>query len=136
MVVSLGPPKRRLSKFKQKGLDWEITVNEIPKPHMEGFNVRDDDERYIFVYILTKKEQTDFKVATIKPSEEVEEPILDPDAIDVFEWPGEIVARRKEYLDNLKAKLLPVEAYKTLTLQKERRKEMLKQLKAKLLPCS
>ncbi len=136
MVVSLGPPKRRLSKLKQQGLDWEITVNEIPKPHMEGFNVRDDDERYIFVYILTKKEQTNFKVATIKVSEEVEEPILDPDAIDVFEWPGEIVARRKEYLNNLKAKLLPVEAYKTLTLQKARRKEMLKQLKAKLLPCS
>ena len=136
MIISLGPPKRRLSKLKQPGLDWQIIVNEIPKPNMDGFNVRDDDERYIFVYILTKKLQTDFKVASTKIIEEVEEPPLDPDAIDVFEWPGEIEARRKKYLTHLKTKFLPVEAYKTINEAKQKRKEVLKQLKLKLLPCS
>lgn len=32
IAVSLGPPKRRLSKLKREGLKWHIQVIEIPKP--------------------------------------------------------------------------------------------------------
>ena len=134
LVVSLGPPARRLSKLKQAGLEWEIVVREIPKPDMEGFSVRSDDERYIFVYILKKKERTDFRVAKAATDEEEDVDILDPDAVEIFEWPGEIQARRRAVLQELKKKMLPVIPGKAMQEAREKRAKMLRELKSKLLP--
>ena len=134
LVVSLGPPARRLSKLKQAGLEWEIVVREIPKTDMEGFSVRDDDERYIFVYILKKKERTDFRVAKAATDGEEDVEILDPDAVEIFEWPGEIQARRRAVLQELKKKMLPVIPGKAMKEARQKRAKMLRELKSKLLP--
>ena len=68
---------------------------------MEGFSVRDDDDD-TFLYILKKKERTDFRVAKAATDGKEDVEIFDPDAVEIFEWPGEIQARRRAVLQELK----------------------------------
>ena len=138
LTVSLGPPKRRESKFKRKGLKWQVKVLEIPKPDMEEFNVRDEDERYIYVYVLRKDERTDFKVATTKDIENDENddiPLYDPDKeINVYKYgklPGEVLQARRRTFLALKRRLLPCNPPPN---PKELRRQLLVALKKRLLP--
>ena len=112
---------------------------------MDEFNVRSDDDRYVYVYVAQKEERTAFKVATAK--EEVapaDVPVYDPDEEVVYQWPGEIAAALRRVVLALKQKLLPCNApsapsnehaimldLATITA----RKEVIHALKKKLLPC-
>ena len=104
---------------------------------MDEFNVRSDDERYVYVYVAQKEERTAFKVAAIKEDAEAEDvPVYDPDKEAVYQWPGEIVAARKRVLLALKQKLLPCNAPIASEDIAAARKRVILALKQKLLPCN